>query len=474
MGFRQSFLVILFLTLCCWSHPLDAAERGKKSFVAKIKRSSGQPPPVQDAASRVFDPTYATEELKGLVGKYAQASQFLAGVGLNPDQHPEAGYEPFTHPLVGALNTTNSTAYNVTTDSRTKPIMVQNQNGSASVLPVPGLVQSPLTDYNSDGLDILYYGPLQFGSQGQSLTVDIDTGSADLWVPVNCRACGGNSFSAAQSTTYSNLGQKFSVFYGAGHVSGTVARDTVTVGRLVVKQQGFGAVRSESEDFYDQPSDGLLGLAFGTIAQSKQSTFFENLMMQKQVAAGAFAVHLARGQATGSEICFGCFDTTKALGPVTWNPIASRVGSVLSVVLDNQHGRSFGRPVAQRQDEPHSGTSTQSAIDTGTTLIYLPDEAAAQFYATIPGSSPAVQYGSGFYTYPCSAPLTPSLSFGGKSYSINTYDFNLGRTSTDSQDCVGGILAMGKGFPPNLAIIGYSVYDYPGSRVGFAPSINNQ
>lgn len=61
-------------------------------------------------------------------------------------------------------------------------------------------------------------------------------------------------------------------------------------------------MRSESEDFYDQPSDGLLGLAFGTIAQSKQSTFFENLMMQKQVAAGAFAVHLARGQATGSEV----------------------------------------------------------------------------------------------------------------------------------------------------------------------------
>lgn len=469
MGFRQSFLVILFLTLCCWSHPLDAAERGKKSFVAKIKRSSGQPPPVQDAANRVFDPTYATEELKGLVGKYAQASQFLAGVGLNPDQHPEAGYEPFTHPLVGALNTTNSTAYNVTTNSRTKPIMVQNQNGSASVLPVPGLAQSPLTDYNSDGLDILYYGPLQFGSQGQSLTVDIDTGSADLWVPVNCRACGGNSFSAAQSTTYSNLGQKFSVFYGAGHVSGTVAQDTVTVGRLVVKQQGFGAVRSESEDFYDQPSDGLLGLAFGTIAQSKQSTFFENLMMQKQVAAGAFAVHLARGQATGSEICFGCFDTTKALGPVTWNPIASR-----SYWTINMDGLSV--------DPSHSvKTNLTAAIDTGTTLIYLPDEAAAQFYATIPGSSPAVQYGSGFYTYPCSAPLTPSLSFGGKSYSINTYDFNLGRTSTDSQDCVGGILAMGKGFPPNLAIIGdeflkswYSVYDYPGSRVGFAPSINNQ
>ena len=63
--------------------------------------------------------------------------------------------------------------------------------------------------------------------------------------------------------------------------------------------------------------------------------------------------------------------------------------------------------------------------------------------------------------------------------------------------CVGGVLAVGDGFPDNLAIVGdaflkscesfrmrtkrtglieagYSVYDYSnGARVGFASSINN-
>ena len=78
-------------------------------------------------------------------------------------------------------------------------------------------------------------------------------------------------------------------------------------------------------------------------------------------------------------------------------------------------------------------------------------------------------------------------------------DFNLGRTSSGSSDCVGGILALGSGLPSNLAIIGdeflksckspcgfivdivtnfrrvgYSIYDYShGARVGFAPSTNN-
>lgn len=74
------------------------------------------------------------------------------------------------------------------------------------------------------------------------------------------------------------------------------------MGNLVVPEQAFCAVSSESNDFYDEPSDGLLGLAFGSIAQSKRPTFFENLMESKQLAAGAFSVHLARGQETGSEV----------------------------------------------------------------------------------------------------------------------------------------------------------------------------
>lgn len=44
-------------------------------------------------------------------------------------------------------------------------------------------------------------------------------------------------------------------------------------------------------------------MAFGTIAQSKKPTFFENLIEQKKVAAPLFSVHLTRNQASGSEVC---------------------------------------------------------------------------------------------------------------------------------------------------------------------------
>ncbi|KAI0949197.1 hypothetical protein AcW1_008881 [Taiwanofungus camphoratus] len=474
MKFRLAHLPLLFFVVCSSSCPLENAgplppSHGTKSFTAKIRRSSGQFAPVQNIGSiRIFDPTYATNELKGVTAKYAGAAQFLAGIGLNQDTHPEIGYTPFTQPVFTAVNATSPVPDPDDDDTPISPDTAM-QDDAAGIISVPGTAQLPLTDYISGTLDILYYGALQFGTQKQVMTVDIDTGSADLWVPVNCRACSSQQYHASGSSAFKSLGHRFSVIYGAGKVTGTLAQDAVQVGNLVVPEQAFCAVSSESNDFYDEPSDGLLGLAFGSIAQSKRPTFFENLMESKQLAAGAFSVHLARGQETGSEICFGCFDTTKAVGPISWNAVVSR--TYWAILMDG---------LSSDPANPISANLT-AAVDTGTTLIYVPDAVAAQFYAQIPGSQAAVQYGEGFYTFPCSAPLSVAFSFGGHDYSVSMNDFNLGRTATDSEDCVGGILALGDGFSANLAIIGdeflkswYSVYDYAGNRVGFAPSVNNQ
>src|SRR6202050_4542496 len=82
--------------------------------------------------------------------------------------------------------------------------------------------------------------------------------------------------------------------------------DVVSIGGLAVAAQSFGAVSHESDDFNDAPNDGLIGLAFGTIAQSKKPTFFENLIKEKKVAAPLFSVHLTRNQASGSEVSKEC------------------------------------------------------------------------------------------------------------------------------------------------------------------------
>jgi len=47
------------------------------------------------------------------------------------------------------------------------------------------------------------------------------------------------------------------VTYGTGQVAGTVAADTLLVGDITVKNQGFGLVLRASADFLDISCDGL-------------------------------------------------------------------------------------------------------------------------------------------------------------------------------------------------------------------------
>lgn len=49
----------------------------------------------------------------------------------------------------------------------------------------------------------------------------------------------------------------FMVTYGTGQVAGTVAADTMTVGDITIKNQGFGLVLRASTDFLDISCDGL-------------------------------------------------------------------------------------------------------------------------------------------------------------------------------------------------------------------------
>ena len=79
--------------------------------------------------------------------------------------------------------------------------------------------------------------------------------------------------------------------------------DVVSIAGLTIKTQAFGSVNNQSYEFGKQPNDGLIGMAFGTIAQSRQSTFFENLIKERgKIAAPLFSVHLSRHEERGSSV----------------------------------------------------------------------------------------------------------------------------------------------------------------------------
>ena len=75
---------------------------------------------------------------------------------------------------------------------------------------------------------------------------------------------------------------------GTGDVSGTQAYDTVSVAGLPVRNQAFGAIVTESSDFFGYPISGLMGLGFKSIA-TVGTPFMENLVRRFVPAPPAVA-----------------------------------------------------------------------------------------------------------------------------------------------------------------------------------------
>lgn len=100
-------------------------------------------------------------------------------------------------------------------------------------------------------------------------------------------------------------------------MTGTIATETISLGGLVVNTQYIGAVTTESADFYGDPIAGIFGLAFSSIAQTRQPTPIENLIKAGALTQNLFAVHQTRGVTTGSELTVGAVNPKQFSGAIT-------------------------------------------------------------------------------------------------------------------------------------------------------------
>ncbi|GAA5952808.1 hypothetical protein JCM3765_002971 [Sporobolomyces pararoseus] len=333
-----------------------------------------------------------------------------------------------------------------------------------------------LTDYFSGGTDSSYYGGIGIGTPAQSFNTIFDTGSADLWVPASSASTSHDTFNTADSSTVETSTAEWDIQYGTGSSSGVLARDTVTVGSISVPKQIFALASTLAPVIESLPSDGIMGMAFSTIASSGAPTPFENMISNSLVSNPYFGIYYqrardlssqSRGTVGGGELCVGCYDSGKFTGSLNYVPVSSR--GYWSVKSD---GIAIDGSVI-------SGTSMTSAIDSGTSLIYVPTAVAQALYSSIGGK----QVGNDWHV-PCVAHFsTFAFSFGGIQYKIPLSDLFLGYASaSDKSSCILAVMPQDVYDPSGslTAIVGatflkavYTVYSYSqnGSpAVGFAVS----
>ncbi|BGP16921.1 hypothetical protein JCM10213_007366 [Rhodosporidiobolus nylandii] len=338
-----------------------------------------------------------------------------------------------------------------------------------------------LTDYFSGGNDAAYYGPIGIGTPAQSFNVIFDTGSADLWVPSSKSSTSHAKFSTSASSSVETSTAEWDITYGTGSSQGFLARDVVAVGGLTVSKQIFALADSSASVVDALPSDGIMGMAFSTIATSGAPTFFENAITQGAVSQQVFSYYetrasdstsKAKGTIAGGELCVGCIDSSKFTGSLNYVPVASQ--SYWSV---NADGIAVNGAVV-------SGTSMLAAIDSGTTLIYVPTAVAKALYSQI-GGTPSGSAGE--YHVPCASTFTTiGLTFNGVTYNIPLQDMFLGyASSSTTSQCILGIFGqdMYDAEGNNVAIVGnlflkatYTVFSYSQNgapAVGFAESITS-
>lgn len=172
-----------------------------------------------------------------------------------------------------------------------------------------------------------YYGTGYIGAAKQAFTLDFDTGSSDLFVPgPNC----GTSQGCTGTTKYNQQGQAegntTSITYGSGSVSGANYFDTVTVAGLTAQHQNVISLTTAT-GFSGSAAEGLMGMAFQSIANSKQPPFFFNLINQGKVNPTEFSFYLGRAQSNTqgkSQLTLGGRDESLYTGATTAVPVTSQ------------------------------------------------------------------------------------------------------------------------------------------------------
>ncbi|XP_076159280.1 pepsin A-like [Alosa pseudoharengus] len=303
--------------------------------------------------------------------------------------------------------------------------------------------------------DMAYYGVISIGTPPQSFRVIFDTGSSYLWVPsVYCSstACNHhNKFNPSHSSTFNNTRRSLQIQYGTGSMTGFLGYDIVAVGGIQVPNQIFGLSQTEAPFMAHMQADGILGLAYQSLAASGVQPVFYN-MVQQGLVQNYFSVYLSRKSESGSEVIFGGYDPNHFTGSVAWIPLSSETYWQITVDSVTVNGETVA-----------CNGGCQAIVDTGTSLIVGPTSDISNLNNAV----------GGFYVQCGNIRHMPDITF-----NIHGHAFILPASAYVCQSNYYGCSTGFSGIGDSLWILGdvfireyYTIFNMGQNKVGLAKAV---
>ncbi|KAI6176271.1 Aspartic protease [Aphelenchoides bicaudatus] len=316
-------------------------------------------------------------------------------------------------------------------------------------------------------------------------------------------------FDSDKSTSYKKDGRSWNIQYGTGSASGVLGIDVVSLGdkgssQVAIKDTTFGQADQLAEFFTpgtfgtfgsyssqkvistaylaetdcpvglgvdapvsvllgDQPLDGILGLAFRSIAVDDVQPVFQHGYDLGLFDQPLFTVWLKRdgGGATGQnggQITYGGLDSDHCDSKVTYIPLSSESWWEFNIEGTGTNGK--------KDSKKYSAIS-----DTGTSLLAGPD-APLQKLVKATGASFNQRYG--LYSVDCKKQFTWSIWASGQEFSIDAANIIW---EIEPKSCVLGYDTFDGGFGSPDFILGdpfirqfCQIYEVKEGKVGFAKS----
>ncbi|KAF0642405.1 hypothetical protein FPSE5266_05300 [Fusarium pseudograminearum] len=307
------------------------------------------------------------------------------------------------------------------------------------------------------------------GTPGQKVTVNLDTGSAELWVNPVCEKAQQPAFCKqfghfGESSTFVDLNTTGGVVYGTGYAYWNYGYDNVVVGSAAIRNQVFGVA-------YDSSFTGVGIMGAGPDLNGWDAPYplvIDSMVKQGLIKSRALSLDIRTLNSDRGAVIFGGIDTAKYTGRLQKLPIIPAASSPdgLTRYWVNLDGISLVQEDGT-VDSAFSGSTPQPVLlDSGYTVSALPGSIFNKIVAAFPT---AKSNGGAYVDVDCSvADIKGSVDFkfGDKTIKVPYADF----IWHNDERCVLGVFQDDE-FPvlgDTFLRAAYVVYDWDNRNVWIA------